>query len=96
MTLHMPLVLLYHCPKKSSGLVIREVLREYLKDKKINWSKINDIEYYDGDSFGLGEALTFVKLNDKTIGYYNFEDESPDSEDDTIRNLYDKNKKKNR
>jgi len=69
-------------------------LREYLKDKKINWSKINDIEYYDGDSFGLGEALTFVKLNDKTIGYYNFEDESPDSEDDTIRNLYDKNKKK--
>ena len=69
-------------------------LREFFKDKDIKWSKINNIEYYEGESYGLGEALTFVKLNDKTIGYYNFEDESPDSEDDTIRNLYDKNKKK--
>ena len=68
-------------------------LREYFKDKDIKWSKINDIEYYDGDSFGLGDALTFVKLNDKTIGYFDFDEESPDSEDETIRNLYDKNKK---
>ena len=68
-------------------------LKAYLKEKDIKWSKINDIEYYEGDSFGLGNALTFVKLSDKTIGYFYFDDESPDSEDDTIRNLYDKNKK---
>ena len=69
-------------------------LSDFLKDKNIKWTKANDIEYYDGESFGLGDTLTFVKLSDKTIGYFDFNEESPVSDDETIRHLYDKNKKK--
>ena len=68
-------------------------LTEFFKDKHIKWKTIHGIKYYDDDSFGLGLSLTFVKLSDKTIGYYDFDDESPEPEDESLRVLYDKNKK---